>query len=406
MGIFQNIFGKFVSSPSQHKFAKLIQSRICRAGESGKIVYDPKQFCLFVDGEDGHRLFLNNVYAEYCSIPKAEREATLKRIIRTWFAAGKDIPDDFEDARHDLLPVVRSRGYFDSASMLMQIEGNTFNQIPYQPISDDLAVALVYDLPESMRSIVQKDLDKWNITFYEALEAAKEELGHLSHAFVGPKEGEGVYLSMSHDNYDASRLLLLNMVRQMQVKGDFVAMVPNRDSLIVTGSDDEDGLKGMLALAKDALQQPRPISGLALRLDGDEWVSWMPDATHPLYQEFRLLQVQSIGQDYSEQKDLLDKLHAKNNEDIFTASYMVMDNKETGHLTTFSVWSKDVPTLLPRTDRIAFVQDGRDSLMAEWDRAVEIMGDSITPLDIYPQRFRVSEFPTEDQLTAMGATTP
>jgi hypothetical protein len=34
---------------------------------------------------------------------------------------------------------------------------------------------------------------------------------------------------------------------------------------------------------------------------------------------------------------------------------------------------------------------------------VEVMGDSMTPLDTYPQRFRVSEFPSEEQLTAMRA---
>ncbi len=40
-------------------------------------------------------------------------------------------------------------------------------------------------------------------------------------------------------------------------------MVPNRESLIETGSDDEDGLEAMLSLAKDALKKPRPISGIA-----------------------------------------------------------------------------------------------------------------------------------------------
>ena len=34
---------------------------------------------------------------------------------------------------------------------------------------------------------------------------------------------------------------------------------------------------------------------------------------------------------------------------------------------------------------------------------VEVVGDLMAPLDIYPQRFRVSELPTEEQLAAMGA---
>jgi hypothetical protein len=211
---------------------------------------------------------------------------------------------------------------------------------------------------------------------------------------------------VTHDNYDASRLLLLDTIRQFQIKGDFVAMVPNRDTLIVTGSDDEEGLKGMLALAKDALQQPRPMSGMALRLDGDEWVSWMPNLGHPHYQEFRMLQVQSIGQSYTEQKELLDKVHAKKKQDVFVASYMAMSNKDTGQVMTYCVWSKNALAFLPHTDQIGFVEEGKQPLMADWDRVIEVVGHLMTPLDIYPQRFRVSDFPTDEQFAAMGAKTP
>ena len=205
---------------------------------------------------------------------------------------------------------------------------------------------------------------------------------------------------------DAYRLLLLDSIRQMPVKGDHVAMVPNRDTLIVTGAEDEEGLKGMIALAKDALQQPRMISGLAFCLVGDEWLPWLPDASHPTYGELRTLQVQSHGQDYSEQKSLLDRLHEKTKQDIFVASFSAMEHKDTKELTTYCVWSRGVLALLPRTDLIAFVQEGKDPLMAKWDRVAEVVGHLMEPLDIYPQRFQVSDFPTDEQLAAMGAATP
>jgi hypothetical protein len=85
---------------------------------------------------------------------------------------------------------------------------------------------------------------------------------------------------------------------------------------------------------------------------------------------------------------------------------MAMQVNETGHFASYCDWSKNVVSLLPRTDLIAFVRDGKDPFMATWDRVVEVMGDSMTPLDIYPQRFQVSEFPTDEQLAAMGARTP
>ena len=40
--------------------------------------------------------------------------------------------------------------------------------------------------------------------------------------------------------------------------------------------------------------------------------------------------------------------------------------------------------------------------MVEWDKVAEIAGDMMEAIDIYPPRFRVREFPTEQQLASMG----
>ncbi|MGA2257188.1 MAG: hypothetical protein ABSG53_21245 [Thermoguttaceae bacterium] len=40
--------------------------------------------------------------------------------------------------------------------------------------------------------------------------------------------------------------------------------------------------------------------------------------------------------------------------------------------------------------------------MAEWEKVVDVAGDLMEPLDIYPPRFRVRGFPSDEQLAAMG----
>ena len=219
---------------------------------------------------------------------------------------------------------------------------------------------------------------------------------------IGPKEGEGVYVFTTNDGYDSSRLILLDLIRQFQVKGDYIAMAPGREMLIVAGSEDTPGLEAMIALAKKAFEQPRAVSGVALRLAGDEWVSWMPEADHPLYDEFRKIRMQSSGQDYSEQKELLDRLHEKTGEDVFVASYSVMQHKDTGHRISYCVWTKDTISLLPQTERIVLGGEDQAPIMAPWEKVVEIAGDMMTPMGIYPERYRVEGFPTADQLAAMG----
>lgn len=67
-----------------------------------------------------------------------------------------------------------------------------------------MVASLVYDLPETMRSISKEDLSNWGVTYYEALEIARENLEQTP--YVIAQIGEGCYASSTGDNYDACRL--------------------------------------------------------------------------------------------------------------------------------------------------------------------------------------------------------
>ena len=113
----------------------------------------------------------------------------------------------------------------------------------------------------------------------------------------------------------------------------------------------------MLALVKDALQKPRPMSGLALRLDGDEWVSWMPPVSHPCYDEMRVLQIQNSAQHYNQQKELLDKLNQKNGERHLRG--VVLHHPGRGDReVVFDILrvGQRLLDLLPQTEKIAFCE--------------------------------------------------
>ena len=307
------------------------------------------------------------------------------------------MPEDFEDAKPDLLPIVRSRSYFE----LNSLEDGIPLSLPYEVLGEHFGIGLVYDLPEAMRSVPQASLDAWNVSFYEALEAAMENLLNLEAKFIGPESGEGAYLSATGDSYDASRLLLKDAIRHFQVMGDHIAMIPNRENLIVVGSEDIEGLAGMAKLADQAMKEPRPISGIALRLDGDEWTPWMPPPSHPSYKKFQELRLQSFGQDYAQQKEMLDMLHAKKGEDVFVANFSAMKRPD-GKVFSYATWTETTNSLLPKTDTLVVGRLGSEPQMVEWAKVVEVVGDLMETLDIYPPRFRVREFPTEKQLAAMG----
>jgi len=120
MGFFDRFSSK---PPSKDDFAKLVMDRIHQAGEKNKIVYEPEEFRLRGEGKQTAALYLANAYQEYCTAPDDVREKVLKHWVRNWFSVLKEAPEEFEDAKHDLMPVARSRWHFESTALQGEVEG-------------------------------------------------------------------------------------------------------------------------------------------------------------------------------------------------------------------------------------------------------------------------------------------
>ena len=402
MGLLNRILGKSDEPPSRPQFAKLLTDALRQAGDQRDIQFDADEFMLTLEDGEGNTAIANlaNLHRQYCDAPPDSRDTALKLTVRSLLLGDREPPSEFADARPDILPAVRSRGYYELAQLQAKVQGMDFPLLPSQQIGDHLAAGLVYDLPEAMQGITQDRLDEWGVTFYEAMEAARENLAGLEYQVAAVSDL--VYMFATGDSYDASRLLLLDVVRRFGVDGDYIVMVPNRDTLLVTGSNEDGGLAIMAMQAEKALEEHHPLCTIPMRLVGDEWETWMPEHDAPLYQQFKLLAIKSMGSEYGEQKELLDQLHEQTGEGVYVASYSAVEHETDGYQ-TYCVWSEGVDSLLPKTDLVFFYRgdDGEDSdipAQVEWDQVQAAFGDLLEPLDMYPPRFRVREFPAVERL--------
>lgn len=393
MGFLSRLFGKL----GPDDFGAMVFKAIQAAGETRQIVYSPDDFSIRIEAKDGGVFYLANVYKHYQSLTKEGRQGFLKAIVRTWFSPQKELPSEFEDVGPDLMPIVRSRAYFELNSIRFALDGTEETAWPHEVVGDHLAIGLAYDLPHAMRNINADDLAKWNVSLYEALETARRNLAEREQRVA--KIGEGLYLSAAGDSYDSSRLILLDLIRQLSVKGDTIAIAPSREMLIVTGSDDEVGLAGMAQLAAKALEE-RPITVIAFRLEQEDWRPWLPERNHAQFNAFNRMRIESLGQDYAEQKGLLEAKHAKEETDIFVASYSAVQNEKNESLTSYSIWANGVLSLLPESDLVAFAESVEQSepLFVPWNVVRDEVGDLMKPQDMYPERYRIDEFPTAKQL--------
>ena len=163
-----------------------------------------------------------------------------------------------------------------------------------------------------------------SVTFYEAVEAASnnlEQMGNVAFASLQGEGGEGVYISATGDNYDASRLVMLDLVRKMPVRGDYIAMVPNRDTLVLTGADDP-GRPGSHVQSRGRL-----VSKAAADFDGRPaagrrrmGIVAARSRIARLWQVHEL-RLRTVGMEYNDQKELLDQIHQQARRELFVASF-------------------------------------------------------------------------------------
>lgn len=388
---------------TQDKFAAMLVKRIRASGDARPVTYDRQEFRL--RKADDSVSFLHNLYQEYLRCEPEEREGLIRNFLAMWHTTGLPLPAEFADAKADILPALRARSYFE-LDLMRAKGGQASTPPPYEVIAEHLAVAVVYDLPTSMRTLSDDEFSAWEVTFYEAMEVARQNLADkpIQYAEIG-----SIYALASGDGYDATRLLLVDMLQSLPVAGETIVMVPNRERLYVAGSEDEAGLETMLKFVEEDLQHERFISGMAFRHDGDAWQTWLPEEAHSLYAKFQMHQLRTVGQVYADQAELLQPNRENQGEGPFVAAFSAVQDEATSRATTYCMWLEGLDSLLPRTDEIFFVQPQGEGqgvkilARSKWGDAERIVGDLMERQDIYPERWRVREFPSANVLSQFTA---
>lgn len=408
MSWIKNILGM---KPTKDEFAELARKSLASVETENVIVYDSDRFALQVKGPDGTTLRqfnLQNLYEEYCAAPRSEKS----KVLSTYTQPVPEVPDLLADAVDNLLPRVQRRSFYVDMPFLADLgdmpslaeDERDKVVLPHKAFAEHYAKGLVYDTPHTVLQISLHQCREWNSDFDVLMGLALKNLEKLT-----PKPFEqispGFYASMSGDTHDASRILLLDRVKECNLIGRPVAMVPNRNIMMITGESDPDGLRAMLKVAKEALDDPRPMLAIPLVLIDDEWREMHVRADHPERKEFKYLRAISMADVYASHKHLLDRLHEQQNIDTFVASYMVIENQKTAEIETTASWSEGVRTLLPKVDLLAFVQgqEGEFSeiTMVPWDAAAKVVGALMERQDTYPERYLVDAFPDAAQFAEL-----
>lgn len=205
----------------------------------------------FKDGTT-YKAGLGNAYKNYQSNP-----SDLKAVIQSYVKTLEEVAS-LNDAKFDtsrILPVIKSCDYVTQIERTYNVK-QADSKFPFyfEKFNDQLCVLFAYDTPTSIRYLPRLDILEMGIKLDDIQTIAKENLKKIVPS-LGLR-GDPAKLSMlvADGVYEASFILFDGFwtKEQFPVKGDIVIFMPSRETVLVTGSKDQEGL----AQARSILNDP------------------------------------------------------------------------------------------------------------------------------------------------------
>ena len=268
----------------------------------------------------------------------------------------------------------------------------------FRPLAGSFAVSLVLDLPDREWALEAADLARWNTDFDRLMQRARSNLLARGGAEGFHRLGPGRYRSTWQDNLDGSRVLLPGVLRGLELEGDPVVLLPNRDTLVVVGSEDPASLRWALEGALEFLNEdPRSLNGCPLRYRHYQWEPFLAPEEQDLRPLLGRIQKRRLREEYAHQKVLLDRRHDSLGRAITVAPFR-LERTASGQTGSFTVWSGTREEVwLPEADRLCLdLASGRTWL--SWEAARRRLSHLLEPVGLFPERYRFRDLPGADVL--------
>ncbi|MGZ5446150.1 MAG: hypothetical protein ACXW5U_24840 [Thermoanaerobaculia bacterium] len=394
-------FSKLFAPPARASFAQSVVDALREDGVTDPVSFDEGTFALRLgDGITSRVLHLGSLQDRLLREQHPDRGEILRDFVRRY--RDSSAPKSFRDAQQRLLPHVRSRSDFSFSNLMARTDGLQRDDRPFRLLTEEIGIGLMLDDAEMMRGVDHEQLASWGVAEDEAMRVALDNLrARTDPQFV--QQQAGIWVSAWRDGYDATRILLPDVVSDLQVRGRPVIVVPHPNLLAVTGDGDPAGLVAMARLAASAFEDKQPISVTPLVREGDAWQELHLDDAHPAAAAMALVRLRLEAQRYDRQQELLAAEAIRVGDETFIAPFIGTRDRQTGAFFSHCPWSEGIRQSLPRTDRVGFVAEDRGPRgFADWVDVLRVMGSAIKPTNDYPPRYAVETFPTEAQLRDMG----
>lgn len=226
----------------------------------------------FESGDGDERVsFLDNAYLTYKNNPES-----LEDILEQYSGSLKEMfqPVEASFGKERIFPVIKDSEYIRQVEAMVKEKGSKDNfPFYYERLNKELFVLYVFDTETSMQFISQDDIDKLGIKNKELRHLAKNNLWDSVQLQLQGNPG-AVSMLVADGTYEASFILYDGIwsKEQFPVKGDIVVYIPTRDLVLITGSEDAEGLKQVRSIVYDPKNEwPHMVSDKGFVRKGNDW---------------------------------------------------------------------------------------------------------------------------------------
>ncbi|MBP7862056.1 hypothetical protein KA183_10260 [bacterium] len=373
---------------SKQDFAlEAIQALIKSGIDQTNLYLDLDPFAIQIKGARGEVLTsmsLSPYYRLYENNPDA-KEKLLAEIVETKNSV--NIPASFEEAKPQLRPVVRIKWFYPK------------EDFPQIEIGEHLCVLLGIDTPTTILYCDNYILNKWNAKFEDAIDYAIESLGKNTEFEFDTSRSNSDNEDVCHfftinDDYAASRVVFSGILESLPVKGDTLVVVPSKGYVMVTGTMGEFGLAHTFDAVAELHEKPDALAPHFMLLKDGAYYPYEFDPEHPLFKDTSVLENEFMEQLYYAQKEQLSASF-----ESIIGKHKLLDyvsNKKEYSICV--VEPEDIPASVPAASVIVFTSQEEMLAAAPLFHVLNIMGDTMIPLDLYPERFEMNRFPSEEEL--------
>jgi uncharacterized protein YtpQ (UPF0354 family) len=214
------------------------------------------------------QIYLGNAYLEYRNSPD-EKDDIIQRHVGSLAILKNE--GDAGISPDQIVPVVRDVGYLTALPW-----NDADDRVVYEPIAADLVMLFAFDLPDRIMSMQERHIGELGLDGTDLAALAKGNLGRLYGQNLQVLGGDGFYVFDTGTIYDSSMIFLdLWSKDNFPVEGEIVVFVPARNFLIVTGTEEAEGLAQARKMSAEVYSsEAYPLSETGLVLRNGEWVAF------------------------------------------------------------------------------------------------------------------------------------